>query len=211
VAVTYFTKLFQIARTKPGTGLPARPENWLSHTEEQCDGGAISAERRPATTLPIRVTVREVLEYSLTCVIIPFATVQAWIQEIDVAASQPSAITVDPKETTERGTNSKEEEDGETPPVSTRIKNWCGGGPWNQYSRSGVKIWCTDLTSRDLRASYSFRTTSRFLISDSARVSSSWRVSEIEMSYQKKDSITWETLAWSTLRAFWPFGPLKLS
>jgi hypothetical protein len=32
----------------------------------------------------------------------------------------------------------------------------------------------------------------------------------VHRSSAMEGSITWETLAWFTLRAFWPFGPHKL-
>ncbi|KAI7997188.1 hypothetical protein LOK49_LG10G02512 [Camellia lanceoleosa] len=71
--------------TRPGTDFPTRSERLLSQTEGQWrevidDEGKSDGEDLPV--LARRVTVREVLKYSLTWVIIPSVTVQAWTQEI---------------------------------------------------------------------------------------------------------------------------------
>lgn len=108
-----------------------------------------------------RVTVREVLKYSLTWVIIPSVTVQAWTQEMERAStSQPSTRTVDPKAAIDCGAKWKESEESEVAvPVRRRIINWWVGGPWNHHSRSGARSLCTVSTSRALRASYRASTT----------------------------------------------------
>lgn len=103
---------------------------------------------------PILVTVREVLKYSLTWVIIPSETVQAWTQYIERLRSQPSANTMGPKEVMTWGSKVKTFLDDEEwrAPVRRRIKNWWEGGPWNHHSRSGVRMLWTVETSWDRRA-----------------------------------------------------------
>lgn len=95
---------FYIARTRPGTDFPTRFETLLSQTQGNRPGsepaGTIS-ESESESESPIRVTVREVLKYSLTWVIIPSETVHACTHEMLRLTSQPSTITVLPKETTD--------------------------------------------------------------------------------------------------------------
>lgn len=103
------------------------------------------------------VTVREVLKYSLTWVIIPSATVQACTQYIERLRSQPSTNTMGPKEVMTSGSKENpfcedDEDDGEFAPVRRRFKNWWEGGPWNHHSRSGARILWTVETSRERRA-----------------------------------------------------------
>lgn len=166
--------LVYIASTRPGTDFPARFERLLSQTEGQWRGVMEDLDEKSDGgdwgVLPRRVTVREVLKYSLTWVIIPSATVQAWIQEMEPALSQPSTRTVDPKEAMESGTNSKESTLELEVPVSRRIINWWEGGPWNHHSRSEAKSLCTVSTSRVLSASYRASTTLSLLL-DSSRLS----------------------------------------
>jgi len=122
-----------------------------------------------SVVLAKRVTVREVLKYSLTWVIIPSVTVQAWTQEMERAWSQPSTRTVDPKAAIDCGAKWKVSEEEEVAvPVRRRIINWWVGGPWNHHSRSGARSLCTVSTSRALRASYRARTTLWLL--DSSRL-----------------------------------------
>ncbi|KAH7841321.1 hypothetical protein Vadar_028337 [Vaccinium darrowii] len=124
---------------------------------------------RDWAVLPRRVTVKDVLKYSLTWVIIPSFTVHAWTQDIERAWSQPSTRTVDPKAATDWATNSKEEEgDDVEEPVRRLIMNWWAGGPWNHHSRSGARSLCTVSTSRVLKASYSISTTRSFLLGSSS-------------------------------------------
>lgn len=94
-------------------------------------------------------------------------------------------MTVGPKEAKDWGSNRKEEElSSGLAPVSNRIKNWCGGGPWNHQSRSGESRLWTFSTSREFRASYRARTTLWLTKSVSSRVSwglaSSWQAKERE-------------------------------
>ena len=101
--------------------------------DEKSDGEDLSV-------LPKRVTVRDVLKYSLTWVIIPWVTVQAWTQEMERAWSQPSTRMVDPKAAMDRGANSKDwVADDVAEPVRRRIINWWDGGPWNHHSRSEAR------------------------------------------------------------------------
>ncbi|KAM1099294.1 hypothetical protein ACFX2J_005876 [Malus domestica] len=70
-----------------------------------------------------RVTVTDVLQYSLTWVIIPSLTVHACTHETERTSSYPSASTIDPNATIERGTNLNDESYGGAP-VSRRFKCW---------------------------------------------------------------------------------------
>lgn len=116
--------------------------------------------------------MRAVLKYSLTWVIIPSATVQAWTQAMLRAVSQPSTRTVEPKAAVDWGTNRKVS--AVESPVSMRIKNWCEGGPWNHHSRSAARILATAAESPELRASYS-ASTSRLLL-ESASEALAWEL-----------------------------------
>ena len=153
----------QMARTRPGTDLPTRLERLLSQTEGQwCDAIPAVEERSDGEELPRRVTVREVLKYSLTWVIIPSVTVQAWTQAMERSESQPSATTMaGPSAASDCGSKRNggdESSSAAAAPVSKRIKNWSDGGPWNHQSRSGESRRWTLSTSREFRASYSART-----------------------------------------------------
>ena len=105
--------------------------------------------------------MREMLKYSLTWVIIPSETVQAWIQgtgkALPLAQPWPSTSTVEPN--AEMDTGSKKKFSSGASPVSIRIICWQDGGPWNHHSISGSSRRCTDSTSRAFRASYRARTT----------------------------------------------------
>ena len=167
-----------MANTSPGTDFPTWFETLLSQTEGQwCNDAAddISDDAEEddvdgySLGSPTRVTVREVLKYSRSCVIIPSVTVQAWIQEIELLGSQPSTRTVEPKDVIDWGTNWKDWPLDEAP-VRRRIRNWWDGGPWNHHSRSGARIWWTVFTLRELKASYRARTTLWLLESSSSRI-----------------------------------------
>ena len=153
-----------MAKTSPGTDFPTWLERLLSQTEGQwCSDEAeeisdATEDDGESVELPRRVTVREVLKYSRTWVIIPSVMVQAWIQEIERVGSQPSTRTVGPKEVIDWGTNWKDWPLDEAP-VRRRIRNWWEGGPWNHHSRSGARIWWTVFTFREVKASYRARTT----------------------------------------------------
>eukprot|EP00268_Persea_americana_P001961 TRINITY_DN10587_c0_g1_i1.p2 TRINITY_DN10587_c0_g1~~TRINITY_DN10587_c0_g1_i1.p2 ORF type:complete len:107 (-),score=15.80 TRINITY_DN10587_c0_g1_i1:279-599(-) len=77
--------------------------------------------------LSTQVTVRDVLKYSLTCVITPFVTVQACTQKTSWVGLWPSTTTVDPKTLMEDGSKLKGTSDER--PVSNRIICWWDGGP----------------------------------------------------------------------------------
>lgn len=114
--------------------------------------------------LPSKLTmVREVLKYSLTCVITPFRpTVHTCTQHTSRSLSWPSTITTPPIEDTDSGlnTNGGEERQGSvTEPVRTCIMCWCEGGPWNDHSMSAASNRWIVSTSLILSALYSSRTT----------------------------------------------------
>lgn len=152
-----------MARTKPGTDFPTRSEKLLSQTEGQCRGLISTVEEEEDAQSDgwrRRVTVREVLKYSLTWVIIPSVTVQAWTQDIWRLWSQPSVTTVvGPNVSICKGVKTKSEEEDDDvdddllPPVRRRIIYWWVGGPWNHHSRSEARILWTVTTSRDFKAS----------------------------------------------------------
>jgi hypothetical protein len=73
---------------------------------------------------PRRVTVREVLKYSLTWVIIPSVTVQACTQEMERLVLHPSTTTRFPKEVMEIGEKSNGTSLSFCSPVRRRIINW---------------------------------------------------------------------------------------
>lgn len=153
-----------IARTRPGTDFPTRLERLLSQTEGQWRGVKAEVAAAARDWLPRRVTVREVLKYSRTWVIIPSVTDQAWTQVMLRARSWPSTKTVGPMASTLRGSNRKESPELAVP-VRMRIKNWWDGGPWNHHSRSEARSFWTKSTSRELKASYRASTTLLFLVS----------------------------------------------
>ena len=88
------------------------------------------------------------------------------------AASQPSAMTMLPNDTTDCGRNRKESapEEEDDSPVSMRVRNWQEGGPWNHHSRSEARRLVTAWESRALRASYRARTSFWLLESASSKV-----------------------------------------
>ena len=96
-----------IARTKPGTDFPTRLQTLLSQTqgerrdsseEDLISDAADDGDEGPEVESAKRLTVREVLKYSLTWVIIPSVTVHACTQEIERLLSQPSTRTMGPNE-----------------------------------------------------------------------------------------------------------------
>lgn len=175
-----------MARTKPGMDFPVllesllcqRGKQWNEDDEvdgdddtddddDEADDGEIDG--LDVLELSKRVTVRDVLKYSLTWVIIPWSeTVQAWTQKISRFWSQPSTKTVGPSEVIERGINWNDT--FWSTPVNNRIIYWWEGGPWNHHSMSESSNLWTVSTSRILRASYRAVTTLILLESISSRL-----------------------------------------
>lgn len=153
----------QIARTSPGTDFfPAPPLSLLCQRGMQWDLLPPAEGGRAASSgSPRRVTVREVLKYSLTWVILPSVTVQAWIHWTGIVLPLdqpwPSTSTVEPKAAMETG--SKKKDSSGDVPVSSRIICWHDGGPWKHHPMSGSSRRCTASTFRSFRASYRAWTT----------------------------------------------------
>ena len=129
------------------------------------------------------------LKYSLTWVTIPSTTVSAWTQEIAREVSQPSTITVEPKEITVWGTKRKVST-AVVSPVSVRIKNWWEGGPWNHHSRSGARIRTTVSESREFKESYSVRTS--FWLLESVSSELTWELARSRKRWFSRKFWVWD-------------------
>lgn len=133
----------------------------LGKEEGEEDENDDEIDEEEESSLSTQVTVRDVLKYSLHCVITPSVRVQACTQKTFWSGSWPSTRTVDPRTLMELGSKSKGK--SEERPVSNRIICWWVGGPWNHHSMSGASSRCTVSTSRALNASYRACTTLSFL------------------------------------------------
>lgn len=190
-----------MARTKPGMDFPALLESVLCQRGKQWNDDDGDDDREVDGDddgevdgvdwfeLPKRVTVRDVLKYSLTWVIIPWSeTVQAWTQKIWRFWSQPSTRTVEPREAIERGTNWNLT--FWSTPVNNRIIYWWEGGPWNHHSMSESSNRWTVSTSRILRASYRARTTLMLKSVSDSRLDS-WELASSVRPHKWKERLKW--------------------